>query len=262
MRRAILNLFALAGLVAVVASGVWLWGQRPWRTAVSVNGRILTARELDLRAQTLLDDAQRIEHVAFAPARAAEALRHYRRQAVKMWILKEVLLAEAVARGIEVGAEDEREALRQMERDLKSRNLTTEQYFKEGPLPEETKRRDFREVLLVRKFTAREVADKISLSTADIDARVRELKRQSLLQTKPGERPKIKTDRKTAIDMLRAERYRKGFRALFRSLHPKMDIRVPEYPDLEALNAVSQPREEDKGPALPDIAPPQAKEAK
>jgi hypothetical protein len=261
-RRAVLHGFALVGLAAIVVAGVWLWGLRPWRTAVSVNGRILTARELDLRAQTLLDDAQRVEHVVFSPARAAEALRHYRRQAVKMWILKEVLLAEAVARGIEVGAEDENESLKQMERDLKSRNLTVEQYFKEGPLPEEVKRRDFREVLLVRKFTTKEVADKISLTTKEIDDYVTELKRQSLLQTKPGEKPKIKTDRKTAIDMLRADRYRKGFRALFRSLYPKADIHVPEYPDLETLNAVSAPREEDKGPALPNIEPQKAKESR
>ena len=261
-KRAILHGLALVGLAAVVVAGVWLWGQRPWRTAVSVNGRILTARELDLRAQALLEDAQRIEHVAFSPARAAEAMRHYRRQAAKMWILKEVLLAEAVARGIEVGAEDENESLKQMERDLKSRNLTVEQYFKEGPLPEELKRRDFREVLLVRKFTTQEVADKISVTTKEIDERVNDLRRQGLLQTKPGEKPKIKADRKTAIDMLRAERYRKGFRALFRSLYPKADIRVPEYPDLEMLNAVSAPRDEDKGPALPSIEPPKAKEPK
>jgi len=85
---------------------------------------------------------------------------------------------------------------------------------------------------------------------------MKELKRQCLLQTKPGEKPKFKTDRKTAIDMLRAERYRQGFRKLFRSLYPKATVSVPEYPDLENLNAVSHPRDEDRGPALPVIGTP------
>ena len=80
MKRVLLHVFALVGLSALTVLGVWLWGQRPWRTAVSVNGRILTARELDLRAQTLLDDAQRVEHLAYSPAKAAEAFRHFRRQ--------------------------------------------------------------------------------------------------------------------------------------------------------------------------------------
>ncbi len=253
MKRVLLHVFALVGLSALTVLGVWLWGQRPWRTAVSVNGRILTARELDLRAQTLLDDAQRVEHLAYSPAKAAEAFRHFRRQAVKMWILKEILLSEAVARGIEVGAEDEKDGLKQMTSELKSRNITVDQYFKEGPIPEDIKRRDFREVLLVKKFATKEVTEKISLTPKEIDDYMKELKRQCLMQTKPGEKPKFKTDRKTAIDLLRAERYRKGFRALFRSLYPKASVRVPEYPDLETLNAVSHPREGDDGAVLPDI---------
>lgn len=256
MKRVLVHVLALVGMSALVVLGVWLWGQRPWRTAVSVNGRILTAQELDLRARTLLDDAQRVEHIAYNPARAAEALRHFRRQAAKMWILKEVLLSEAVTRGIEVGAEDEKEGLKQTAEALKSRNLTVEQYFKEGPLPEEIKRRDFREVLLVKKFAEKEVADKISITPKEIDAYIKELKRQCLMQTKPGEKPKFKTDRKTAIDMLRAERYRKGFRKLFRELYPKASVSVPEFPDLETLNAVSHPRDEDRGPALPGIGMP------
>ncbi len=261
-KRVAVHALAIIGVAAIIVGGVWLWRQRPWRTAVSVNGRILTARELDLRAQTLLEDAQRVRGIVFPPARAAEELRRFRKQAAKVWILKEVLLSEAVARGIEVGAEDEKEGLSQTERDLKSHNLTLEQYFKEGPLPEEVKRRDFREVLLVNKFTKREVADKISLTTKEIDDYVKELRTQYVKQAERGERPTVKFDRKTAIDQLRAERYRKGFRALFRSLYPKAEVHSPEYPELETLNAVSQPRDDDKPPPLPDISASRAKEAK
>ena len=52
--------------------------------------------------------------------------------------------------------------------------------------------------------------------------------------------------RKTAIDQLHAERYRRGFRALFRTLYKKADVRVPEFPEMERLDAVSPPRAEDE----------------
>ena len=60
MKQAIISMLAIVGAVALVLGGVLLWSNRPGRTAVSVNGRILTDRELTWRAQTLIDDAKRI----------------------------------------------------------------------------------------------------------------------------------------------------------------------------------------------------------
>ena len=60
MKQAIVAFLALVGAVALVGGGVMLWLNRPGRTAVSVNGRILTDRELTWRAQTLIDDARRM----------------------------------------------------------------------------------------------------------------------------------------------------------------------------------------------------------
>ena len=74
MKRTLLHAFALVALAAVVVGGVWLWRQRPWRVSVSVNGRVLTARELDMRAQLLLEDGRRMGQL---PA----SLEDYRRQA-------------------------------------------------------------------------------------------------------------------------------------------------------------------------------------
>ena len=60
-----------------------------------------------VKAQTLLDDARRVEHLVYAKGREREALDYYRREAAKMWIVKEVLLAEALARGYEASPADE-----------------------------------------------------------------------------------------------------------------------------------------------------------
>ena len=242
MRQAVVAVLALIGAVALVVGGVMLWSNRPGRTAVSVNGRILTYRELTWRAQTLIDDAKRVEKLLIPEKEMSEAMRHYRRQAAKMWIVKEVLLAAAVEAGVKATADDEKQSLAKVERQLKSRHLTPEQFFKEGPIPEETKRADFREAVLIGKFTKREIENKIGLAAKEIDDRVKELKELAAKTTKPGEQPKIKADRKTAIEMLRQEKYNMEFRNLFRAHFVKMAVECPAFPDLESVDGVSPPR--------------------
>lgn len=244
MRRALSHALTLICLAAVSVGGWQLWRSRPWRVAVSVNGHALSVRELGLRAETLLDDARRVEHLVVASGHEAETLRHYRRQAAQMWIVKEVLLAEAVARGYAVTPDDEKEALAQVASRLRGRGMTPDQFFREGPLPEDVKRRDFREGVLINKFTTKEVGDAIVVPQKDVDARLTDLQRLALMRAKPGEKAKQPT-RKMAQDMLRAERFRTGFRRLFRVLFTKADVKSPEFPDLESLEAVSPARPED-----------------
>jgi hypothetical protein len=245
MKKAILILVLLAIPVLLTIAGIHLWKQRPWRTAVSVNSRVLTVAELELRAKTLLEDAKRSEKIIITEKNEAEALKHYRLDAARKWILKEVLLSEAVAQGMEATISDEKEALARLAKDLKKHNTTVEDFFRKGPLPEDIKHRDFREIILIQKFTTKEVADKITLKTEEIEARMVELKKIALAKTKPNEKPKLRWDRKYAIDQLRAERYNKGFRTLFRKLYQKAIVKSPEYPILEKLDGVSPPRPED-----------------
>ena len=249
MRQAVVAVLALIGAAALVVGGVVLWSNRPGRTAVSVNGRILTDRELTWRAQTLIDDAKRVEKLLIPEKELPEAMRHYRRQAAKMWIVKEVLLAAAVEAGVKATADDEKQSLAKVERQLKSRHLTPEQFFKEGPIPEATKRSDFREAVLIGKFTKREIDGKIKLSAVLVhygpmgiySASLKELKELVAKSTKAGQ-PKIKADRKTAVEMLRQEKYNVEFRNLFRAHFVKMAVECPAFPDLESVDGVSPPR--------------------
>lgn len=234
MKRAIFHMLALVALAAAVTGGVLLWRQRPWRVSVSVNGRVITARELDMRAQLLLEDGRRT-------GRSSESLVEYRRQAAARWIVKELLLSESVARGVELGAEDEREELAKLGEDLKPHRLTVEQYFKQMPLPEETMRQDFREVLLLRKFLKKEVDDKVSITTADIESCMKALKSKAFLLRMHGEKDRMKTDRKSVSDMLRASLLNKGYRDLLRSLCGKADIRAPDYPEFKDVERYLMP---------------------
>jgi hypothetical protein len=59
---------------------------------------------------------------------------------------------------------------------------------------------------------------------------------------KSGGKPKLKADRKTAIEMLRQEKYNMAFRDLFRERFGKMAVECPAFPDLESVDGVSPPR--------------------
>jgi hypothetical protein len=242
MKQAVMSVLALIGAVALAGGAFFLWSNRPGRTAVSVHGRILTARELDWRAQTLIDDAKRMENLLIPEREKKEAMRHYRRTAAKMWIVKEVLLAAAVESGVKVTADDEKSSLARVASQLKSRNLTPEQFFKEGPIPEATKRSDFKEAVLIGKYTKREIEDKLSVGTKEIDDRVKELRELNAKVKKAGGKPKLKADRKTAIEMLRQEKYNIAFRDLFREKFHKMSVKCSMFEDLESVDGVSPPR--------------------
>ena len=242
MKQAAVAILALIGAVALVVGGVLLWLNRPGRTAVAVNGRILTDRELTWRAQTLIDDARRTENLLIPEKEMPEALRHYRRMAAKMWIVKEVLLAAAVEAGVKATAEDEKSSLVKVEKQLKSRHLTPEQFFKEGPIPEETKRADFREAVLIGKFTRKEIEGKLGLGNKEISDRVQELRTLAENETKAGRKPAFRADRKTAIEMLRQEKHNIEFRNLFRAQFAKMTVKCPAFRDLESVDGVSPPR--------------------
>ena len=244
MKKGALLALLLVGLAALAVGGGFLWPRRPWRVAVMVNERTLTAGELDLRARTLYEDAKRNGGLVVSGDHAEEAQAYYRRRAAKAWIVKEVLLAEALTRGFTVSASDEKESRDQIAARLRGRNLTPEQFFREGPLPEDLKRRDFREGVLVDKFTATEVRDRISITTKEITERQNELQRRVRQQAKTATE-KVVISRKKAIDSLRVERFRHGFRRLFRELYEKSDVKCPAFRDLETLNGVMPARPED-----------------
>lgn len=252
MKQVLPVMFLLLLSAGILAGGFMLWQRRPGRTVVSVNGRPLTAQELEMRGETLLNDAKRDEHLVFTKDREKEAREHYKRSAVKAWVVKEILLSAAVARGVTLTPADEREAIAQAESRLKRyRGLTLDQFFSEGPLPRAVKERDFREGLLVNKFTNTEVLDKIKVTGKDIKSRTDELVRLNLISSKPGEKPKYRTDHKYVVELIRKERYARDFREFFKSLYSTVTVVSPEYPELERLEGLVPEKKTAKGKARP-----------
>jgi len=246
-------------LAACAAIAFWLWtvasaAQRraaAERHAVApvvrVNDRTLRRDQLEARARTLFEEAKKNEHLVVPAEREEEALGFYRKQAAKMWIVKETLLAAALADGVLASDEDVRIARDKAEAQLKTRGQTLDDYFKSGPIPEADKRADFLEGAVVDKYVAREVESRIEVKPAEIDAKIAEMQKLNVLTGKPGKPPRFKTDRKSVIDALRADRIREGFRQLFRAKFATVKVSCPEIPELETLEGVSPGRPEDGG---------------
>ena len=230
----------LEGLDTGTALYAWLWGWRPARVSVAAAGQVVTSAELDLRVLNALDDLRR-RGLAPPKEREASILPMLRRHEAQTWIVKAVMRAEAARRGFLVTPEDEKEQMDRKARALKSHKLTVGQFFKEGVLPEALKWDDFRSEIRVGKFTAREVREKISVTTQEIEARMAELRKRAAEEAARGAKPTVRSDRKTAIDQLHNERYVKGFRDLFRSLFDSARVWSPEFPEMERVDGVSLP---------------------
>ena len=230
----------LEGLDTGTALYAWLWGWRPARVSVAAAGQVVTSAELDLRVRNTLDDLRR-RGLAPPKEREASALPALRRHEAQTWIVKAVMRAEAARRGFLVTPEDEKEQMDRKARALKSHKLTVGQFFKEGVLPEALKWDDFRSEIRVGKFTAREVREKISVTTQEIESRMAELRKRAAEEAARGAKPTVRSDRKTAIDQLHNERYVKGFRDLFRSLFDSARVWSPEFPEMERVDGVSLP---------------------
>ncbi len=222
---------------------VGLWGWRPARVSVAAAGQVVTSAELDLRVRNALDNLRR-RGLAPPKGREASILPTLRRREAQCWIVKAVMRAEAARRGFVVTPDDEKEHMEQKARSLKSYKLTVGQFFKEGVLPEALKWDDFRSEIRVEKFTAREVREKISVTTQEIEARMAELRKRADEEAARGGKVTVRSDRKTAIDQLRNERFFKGFRNLFRSLFYSARVWSPEFPEMEHVDGVSEPLKE------------------
>jgi len=204
VRRRLLQILPLLVVLGLAVGGARLWRARPWRVVASVNGTTLQAYELAERAAALKGDARR---------------------AVKLWIVKQVFLAEALARGIALTAEDLRESRARSAARLQALGMTEETLEQTCPIPPARRPRDAREGALVNSLLAREVGDRIVVTAADVDARMAACARA-------GQKP---SSRRAAEDALRAQRYAEGFRACFETLFRKVEVRSDDYPAFETL---------------------------
>lgn len=221
-----------------------LWGWYPARVVAVAAGQVLTSAEMDLRVQNARDDLQR-RGVRPPDERAL------RSHEVEFWIYKTVMRAEAARHKFSLADDDgkiretmEREMIdpkSQLSRRLSDHKLTVGQFFREGVLPEQLKMDDFLAQICIDKFTTSEIYGKINVSTPEIEARMAVLRKRAADAAARGGKTAIRSDRKTALFLLRHERHVRDVDALFRSVFGSARVWCPGFPEMERADRIRAP---------------------
>jgi len=142
----------------------------PRSIAVRINGVPVFWADVDRRARGFLKDEQEINHLAFAPGQEAEALDHFRRRAVKIEVMRHLLLEEAKKNKVVIGDRDRRRALERLQPLMARRNWTTNDFFTRSPLGEERTRLEFEESLYIDKLLADVVTAQVAATPEEMEA--------------------------------------------------------------------------------------------
>lgn len=194
----------------------------PQSLAVIINGIPVTWEAVDRRGRAFLQDEKTFNHLAFAPEKEAEALDHFRRRAVKIEVMRNLLLAEARQQRIVVTEQDRQTALARLAPLMARRNWTTNDFFTRSPLGPEQTHAEFEESLYIDKLLFEQVLRTVSATTDEIAAATAELARQ-----RPDAKPKPSEIRQ----LVNRSKARQAVNAYYRKLVAGATIQCA-FPDL------------------------------
>ncbi len=172
----------------------------PNEVVASVNGKKYIRKDLDTMVAAIIK-ARNVpaEQVAMAKSQ-------FEKQAVYSFIMKTMLMDEAVKSGIKVSEEDRKEQIAKVEEQLKAQNKTIDQYFKESPVGEERARKEFTDSILIDKLLNAKVIDKIAVEDAEANKQIAEIKKANKeIEEKNKNLEAANADKKKKIEDLKKQ---------------------------------------------------------
>ncbi|HNX34851.1 MAG TPA: peptidylprolyl isomerase [Kiritimatiellia bacterium] len=140
----------------------------PDHIVAMVNGTPLTWADMEKRAMGYLKDDVENNHLVIPTNRMEEAKEHFRRNSIKAFVFKTVMMEECAKQNIRLSEADRQEGLRNLALSLKSRNWTTNDFFLKGPMGETMMRREFEDGLVIDKLLKINVRNKLKISDKEI----------------------------------------------------------------------------------------------
>ncbi len=141
----------------------------PNQIVAVVDTQTLTWQEMDERASGYLKHAMEREHLAFASNKIAEVEHHFRQRAIKAFIYKTLMVQEAKRLKLTISEADRAQGLKDLEKNLKDKNWTTNDFFNKGPQPAAKMRLEFEDGLLIDKLLRSTIRNKISADEKEIN---------------------------------------------------------------------------------------------
>jgi len=140
----------------------------PDHVVAMVNGTPLTWADMEKRAMGFLRDDVETNHLIIPTNRMEEAKEHFRHKSIKAFVFKTVMLEEAAKQNVKVFPSDRQEGLKSLAISLKSRNWTTNDFFRKGPMDEASMRREFEDGLAIDKLLKLNVRNTLKISDKEI----------------------------------------------------------------------------------------------
>ena len=161
----------------------------PDSIAARINGETVTWEQVDRRARGFLKDEKEMNHFAYAPDKELEVLNFYRKRAIRVEVMRHLLLNDAKRMRVVITDEDRQRAMDRLQPLMARRNWTTNDFFTRSPIGEAQTRLEFEESVYNEKLID-VVTRKVTETQEGMDA---EIKRQHELRAQRLE--KIETIR-------------------------------------------------------------------
>jgi parvulin-like peptidyl-prolyl isomerase len=133
-----------------------------------VNNTPLTWKAMEMRADGFLNDDVKNNNLIIPESRMEEAKEHFRKRAIKAFVYKSVMLAEAAKNDIVITSADRARGIKALETSLKKRDWSTDDFFNKGPMPPQVMSKEFEDGIIIDKFVRSQVADKIGLEKDEV----------------------------------------------------------------------------------------------
>ncbi|MBP5321024.1 MAG: peptidylprolyl isomerase [Kiritimatiellae bacterium] len=130
----------------------------------------LTWKEMDARAMGYMKEDIRKNHLMIPTNKLEEAKTYFRKRAISAFVLKTVTLNEATKENIRLSPTDRAESMNALVQALKARNMTTNDFFNNGPLPPAQMRSEFEDGIMIDKLFKMKVGYNLSVSNDEVNA--------------------------------------------------------------------------------------------
>lgn len=147
----------------------------PEYVVAMVNDVPLTWKEMDDRATAYLNEQVRKNHLLIPEKKMEEAKTHFRKQSVKAFVYKTILLSEANRAGISLTEQDKQKNMQQFAVLLKQRNLSTNDFFNNGPVPPDEMRAEMENGFLIDKYFKVQCEKKVKSEKGEVEKVIQEI---------------------------------------------------------------------------------------
>lgn len=154
----------------------------PEYVVAMVNDVPLTWKEMEDRAMGYMNDDIKQNHLLIPPDHMEEAKTFFRKRSISAFVLKTIVLQEAIMESIRPTKEDKEASYKALMIALKPRGWTTNDFFNKGPLPPAKMHHEFDDGIVIDKYFKVKCAPGITANDEEVNKFIEEINKTNELK--------------------------------------------------------------------------------